>query len=180
MGSLDVESDSITIIDKMNKAYFKESVDDLLAGFPATESNLQSLLLGRVFMPGSDSVDATDFEVRVCDAPGLWTAGGMIESHSLDYSFAFRSPGLLKALAVKVGSGSPVSIAYGEEVKTDYSPFASYTSVMADKLKSPVEVALEWNFGKAVWNSPECCGVPFKGSVGIQPYLSGRCCENAR
>lgn len=51
VGSLCVKDDSITVIDRFNKAYFKSDVMSLLDGFPATTGNLQDLLLGHIFVP---------------------------------------------------------------------------------------------------------------------------------
>lgn len=155
IGSLCVKDDSITVIDRFNKAYFKADVVSLLDGFPATTGNLQDLLTGHVFVPGKNKVKASDFGIAITDDPSLWTASGEVRDFDVKYSFAFREPAVLKALAVSVAGASPVSIAYGDVFSSSGGDFASTVSVEAPAGKTPVKATVEWNFRKAQWNVKE-------------------------
>ena len=152
IGSLCVKDDSITVIDRFNKAYFKSDVMSLLDGFPATTGNLQDLLLGHIFVPGKNKVKASDFVIALAGEPSLWTASGEIGDFDVRYSFAFREPAVLKALAVSVDGASPVSIAYGDVFSSSAGDFASMVTVEAESGKTPVKATIEWNFRKAQWN----------------------------
>lgn len=155
IGSLCVKDDSITVIDRFNKAYFKADVVSLLDGFPATTGNLQDLLLGHIFVPGRNKVKASDFGIAITEEPSLWTASGGVRDFDVKYSFAFREPAVLKALAVSVAGASPVSIAYGDVFSSSAGDFASTVSVEAPAGKTPVKATVEWNFRKAQWNVKE-------------------------
>ena len=111
VGSLSVASDSITVINRIDKAYFKDDLAALLDGFPATVGNLQDLLLGRVFVLGAINPKASDFDVALSGAPDLWTASDELRDYDLKYSYAFRGSDALKALAVRVGDRAHASVA---------------------------------------------------------------------
>lgn len=155
IGSVCVKDDSITVIDRFNKAYFKADVVSLLDGFHATTGNLQDLLTGHVFVPGKNKVKASDFGIAITEEPSLWTASGEVSDFDVKYSFAFREPAVLKALAVSVAGASPVSIAYGDVFSSSAGDFASTVSVEAPAGKTPVKATVEWNFRKAQWNVKE-------------------------
>ncbi|MBD5356051.1 MAG: DUF4292 domain-containing protein [Bacteroides sp.] len=52
VGRAEIEGDTILVVNKMKKAYVKESIENVLTNYPITLSDLQSLLLGRVAIPG--------------------------------------------------------------------------------------------------------------------------------
>ncbi len=163
VGSLSINSDTITVIDRINKAYFKDDVTALLDGFPATVGNLQDLLLGRVFVPGERIARASDFDVALSDTPELWTASGELHDYNLRYSYAFRGADALKALAVRIADKSPVTFAYSDFYSSTAGAFANSVSIEAMGGSTPVEATIEWNFKKAVWNAAE--GVQDKSKV---------------
>lgn len=53
-GRMEITTDSITVVNKMNKTYVKEGISDFLKYYPWGISNIQDLLLARVFIPGFD------------------------------------------------------------------------------------------------------------------------------
>lgn len=52
VGRAEIEGDSILVVNKMKKSYVKESLESLLTNYPVTISDLQTLLLGRIAIPG--------------------------------------------------------------------------------------------------------------------------------
>lgn len=163
VGSLSIVSDTITVIDRINKAYFKDDVTALLDGFPATVGNLQDLLLGRVFVPGTLTARASDFDVALSGSPDLWTASGRLNDYDLKYSYAFRGADALKALAVRVADNSPVTFAYSDFYSSTAGVFANSVTIEATGGNNQIEASVEWNFKKAVWNAAE--GVQDKSKV---------------
>lgn len=155
VGSLSVASDSITVIDRINKAYFKDDVTALLDGFPATVGNLQDLLLGRVFEPGSTGVKASNFEVSISGSPDMWTAIGKLPEYNLNYGYSFCGMDPLKALVVMVGDKSPVMFAYDDFYSSTAGMFAGSVSIVASAENNTIDATVEWNFRKAAWNSSD-------------------------
>lgn len=49
-----INTDSVTIVNKMNKTFFNEGITDFLKYYPAGISGIQDLLLARVFIEGDD------------------------------------------------------------------------------------------------------------------------------
>ena len=52
-----IDTDSVTIVNKMNKTYVKEGIAELLKYYPGGISDIQDLLLARVFIPGHDLME---------------------------------------------------------------------------------------------------------------------------
>ena len=154
IGSLYVGADSLVVIDKVNRQYMVQPVGDVLAGFDVNISNLQDLLLGRVFLLGKEKLTpamATDF--RIMD-----NADGMLltprrQPSPLSYSFMV-SGGALSLLTVDRGSGEPVTCTYAEALETEGGIVAGSATVAARLKDKPVELEFDWNFGKARWNDP--------------------------
>lgn len=55
--------DSITAVNKLNKTYLKEGISEFLKYYPGGLSDLQDLLLARVFIPGTDLYETEITEV---------------------------------------------------------------------------------------------------------------------
>lgn len=52
VGRAEIEGDTILVVNKMKKTYVKDSLTGLLARYPMTIGDVQSLLLGRISLPG--------------------------------------------------------------------------------------------------------------------------------
>ncbi len=53
VGRAEIDSDSILVVNKMKKTYVKESLADAMSRYPLTLGDVQSVLLGRVALPGA-------------------------------------------------------------------------------------------------------------------------------
>lgn len=58
VGRMEVGGDSLLLVNKMKKIYVSLDLDELKRFYPGNVSDLQSLLLGRVFIPGYGEIDA--------------------------------------------------------------------------------------------------------------------------
>ncbi len=52
VGRAEIDSDSILVVNKMKKTFVKEPLDSLLSKYPVSIGDVQSVLLGRVVLPG--------------------------------------------------------------------------------------------------------------------------------
>lgn len=50
-GRVEIDRDSILLVNKMKRTYCKESISDLLKSYPAGIGDIQALLLGRIVLP---------------------------------------------------------------------------------------------------------------------------------
>ena len=55
-----INNEKIYIIDKFNKRYIEENLSKLPGDLPVTVSNIQDMLLGRIFLPGFGTLTADD------------------------------------------------------------------------------------------------------------------------
>lgn len=62
VGRAEIDSDTILVVNKMKKTYVKEPIDSLLAQYPVTLDDVQSLLLGRVVLPAYGTLLPEDSE----------------------------------------------------------------------------------------------------------------------
>ena len=68
---IEITSDSVTAVNKMNKTYIKESIGEYTRFYPGALSNIQDLLLGQFFIPGVDMDEvALEEVVEVFDEGG--------------------------------------------------------------------------------------------------------------
>lgn len=59
-----IDKDSVIILDRMNKRYIKESINDIKKEYPVGFDfiTIQSLLTNRMFVSGNSSIDYSDFK----------------------------------------------------------------------------------------------------------------------
>lgn len=155
IGSLYVGSDSLVVIDKVNRQYMVQPVGDALAGFDVNISNLQDLLLGRVFLLGKEKLTpsmASDFRIED-NADGMLLSPRRQPS-PLSYSFMV-SGGVLNLLTVDRGSGEPVTCTYADPLETGSGSVAGSATIAAMLKDNPVQLEFDWNFSKARWNDPD-------------------------
>lgn len=61
VATIDIRPDTFCIVNKMQKVYVRESLQQLIAGLPVNISNVQDLLLGRIFVPGGQTLSTSNF-----------------------------------------------------------------------------------------------------------------------
>lgn len=61
-GRMEITPDTILAVNKMKKTYVAESLNDILAYYPGTISDLQELILGRIILPGFGGLRDTEKE----------------------------------------------------------------------------------------------------------------------
>lgn len=70
---LEIDRDSVLIVNKMKRNYCKESISDFLSSYPAGISDLQSVLLARIVFPGYgllSNINASDVDFYPVDNGG--------------------------------------------------------------------------------------------------------------
>lgn len=155
IGYLDIKDRQILVVDKVHKKYVFEPVDDFLSGFNVTMSNLQDLLVGRLFITGEEltgyTIDRSEIE-RMDN--GQWCFIPMNSTEAMTYGFTITPAALVNSLIVCAQPHGPVTIGYGDFVaKGEYGTFASRMTVEYATGKIGIDATLEYNYTKAKFNS---------------------------
>lgn len=162
IGNLYITNDSVSVVDKVHKIYASESVGDMLAGFDVNVSNVQDLLLGRLFQLGVDDVAADTYrnaEMEIV-SDSSWILVPENSSGQINYGFSFTPADALNALIVQSGKHQPVSFMYSPAVQTACGLFSPEVSVSYSAGKTVIDANLSWDMGKARWNSDVELRVP--------------------
>lgn len=164
VGSLYLTDDSITVVDKIHKSYFKESVGKFLGGFNVSISNLQDLLVGRIFELGQHQTLPSSLSKGELEkvSSSEWLLIPKSKS-SVSYGFRFNPADVLHALICQTGANPPVTCIYEPPQSTAVGPLSPAVSVNYDKGRTKIEARLEWNWRKVRWNSDVDLRVPSVG-----------------
>lgn len=161
VGALTLTEDSIIAYEKLNKRYVSESLTKLLAGFPATVGNVQALLLGKLFMPGSDKAAlsaGSNAKVEVKkEGQEEYLLSPNINIKGLTCAFEV-TPGNSPTLKSFTGTAST------RPFSCDYSGFfndnvggkcATVLTLKALAGGTDIDATIELNLKKAKWNTGE-------------------------
>lgn len=158
-----INNDSILIVDKVEKRYFSDKTSRLLAGFDAKVSNLQNLLLGRIFQLGESKIpNKIDKFNSKTTGYNQWILTA--EDKQFAYGFTFNPWNVLSGAALSVAGYDPVIVEYGQEKSTPYGVFASSIEISGVVKKHPLAATLSWSVDKARWNDDVELRVPTIGS----------------
>ena len=103
VGRGEITSDSIMMVNKRNKVYFKESIGEFLKAYPLEIGQLQKLLLGIPFFPGvaDESLSDMDWmEIYGQAEEYAFIPGEKGQLDICDYGELIDSEGRLKILAI--------------------------------------------------------------------------------
>lgn len=113
---IDITGDSILMVNKLNKTYCSESAAGLRKLYPDAAGDLQSLLLGRIVIPGEGQLSRRNAsKVNVApDGEGSWMIEPDLSSLPVDAVMGyFVSPeGELQALAAALNENNMVAVGY--------------------------------------------------------------------
>lgn len=157
VATLYLDNEKVLFISKPLRVAWSEDVSELRE-YNINLQDLQSALLGRLFMPGIGEVrqeSRTSFNLMSAD-PGsdgevIWTAKP--DNFSDMLCFFLTSTGETTYLSnLQIHVGKDVDISYGLPETTSCGAFAS--SMSATALYSDTEVAanISWSMDKAKWN----------------------------
>ena len=150
--------DSVYAVLKVpKKIYVAESVSQLLAGFPATQSNVESLLLGHLFLLGKAPLTASSSKgYTLAEIPGGWslTADQTPAGVSYRFNVADGLPPELKTLEVNVGTRK-MAIGYDGWTATDAGPAAEAIALSTSLNKAAIDASLTLNYSGATWNKSQ-------------------------
>lgn len=133
VGRAEIYGDTLLVVNKMKKTYVREPLDSVMARYPITIGDVQSLLLGRVVIPGGGTLtaDNADMAELFPEADGEYSLipGVDMELEEFNYGYLINSEMMPAALLV-IPVEKPecnVSVTY-EYATNGYDIFVSYQS----------------------------------------------------
>lgn len=158
---LSVDNDSIFAVDRWHKIYVAESTQKMLAGFPASVTDLQQLLLGQFFVLGADK------EVTVSQPDsGMTIVTPVFTPENVNYAFQTTCDDAPDALVAVIKGSQPVSVIYGDVWDTPCGPTAETVIFDAFLGKMKLSANLEIDYKKAKYNT----GLRGQGLPGFRGY----------
>ena len=160
VAALLIDGDSIFATYKIQKRYVAESIPQLLRGFPATVGNLQALLLGRIFYPGSDAPCADNisrFSFLPTDDPDIPSALLMQPRADLNgaecvfVSDGEMVPALLAFMAI--AGNNQASAIYSDQVNTPAGSVSRICEINGSAAGKKLSARITWDLDKAQWNT---------------------------
>lgn len=152
-----VDNDSIFITEKLHKYYIAEDVESLLAGYPVTVADLQSLFLGQAFIAGKGRIDKRELKTMdiTNDAvSGSWTITPPPPAKGIGYTFSISdNENRLERLTITLENYLPTLVNYTDPAQSPAGTVNSRLEISSHAAKSPINASVKWNFKGAEWNT---------------------------
>lgn len=150
---LTADNDSLHAYVKVQKRYVSESISRLFASSGYNLSNVQDLLLGRLFLPGGSTAtpaDARDFTMEQSADLLLLFPADTVAAGEIGFASSLASNRLITTTC-KTGTHQGSLIYTPAPKATPAGPVAGQTQLNAD-LGGTLEATLEYDLGGARWN----------------------------
>lgn len=174
IASVYVSSDSCIVADKYHKTLITEPLDALTARTGLTVGDLQDILLGRAFYPGSGTlcdIDAPQVLFSPGEAGEFTTLTPRRLPAGAEWYFTIDSSPVLRAISVEAEGHAPVTAVYEGAYGTPAGIASAQLTIEAESADRAIEATVQWDLAKAKWN--ETVSEP---SLSFKGYkrLSGR------
>lgn len=163
-----IDNNTVNIADKFNRRYLSEPIGDILGTASITISDIQDILLGRVFVNGKGTFDDSMLsEVNLAEtSDSQWIITPKNKVAGATYSFSIdSSTNALKSLVVSVGKHT-VSCDYSNAATTQCGTFMTDARVKAAADGKNIDALLRWTFSSAKFEVSE--SVKWKTPSGYQ------------
>lgn len=133
VGRAEIDGDTLLVVNKMKKTYVKEPLDSVMSRYPVALSDVQSLLLGRVVIPGGGTLteEAAEMVELFPEADGEYSLLPSEEMELEDFSYGYLIDAEMQPAALIVmPAANPevnVNVTYDYEAN-GYDIFVSYQS----------------------------------------------------
>ncbi|MCM1110763.1 MAG: DUF4292 domain-containing protein [Clostridium sp.] len=155
-----VTPDSVIVVDKYNNRHLVAPLAAVTSRLNMDVSNIQDMLLGRVFSLGSDRLPAArdagqSLTLAGDSASSLWYILPQLpEGSPIDYAFEISNADRLLRLIAQVGADRVVSVSYQPSATaTPFGFFADRADIVYPASgPSKITGRIQWKFDKARWN----------------------------
>lgn len=158
VGSMYADNDSVVVVAKFNNMYCKESMAYITDTYGLTLADLQAVLLGKVFKPGTEQLTPNDYKhYNVVLGENSLALTPKKLPKGLDWTFAAalrsESSPSLRTLTVTAEGHEPVIAAYGTAETTPSGMTAPWVNVSTTLRNHHIDATLTWDLDKAKWNT---------------------------
>jgi len=153
VGRLVFTGDSVIVVDKLHRQYIAENVSLFTNGLPATVSTLQDIFLGRAFVLGEGTYNASRVELATpSSSTGKCNLKPSKQVKGFTYEFTFdEKNNILSLQVVPDGAKSKTySVDYSEVQQTQAGNIAHSVSVAGTIKGSALNFTL--NYNDITWN----------------------------
>ena len=163
VGSVYIDNDSAFVADKFRRYLVAVPFSAVSARTQLTLPDLQSLLLGRAFFPGSGTIDsgkgaAQQFSPARNGELTILTPRRMPEGATWYFTID-ASPALTK-LTVEPDGMDEFTVTFSDIVESIAGSVASDIRAQGTFKGKQLDASIEWNMGKAQWNGNRSCDKP--------------------
>lgn len=128
VGKVLIKSDTLYVMDKMNRRYLIKNLADISAGLNIDINSIQDMLMNRVFIPNGDITKVKrDFDITQASSPEYWSAVVANIISDLQYQFIFDDMNLvdLNVTMPNENSNPTLNIKYSDFEDSTYGVIAS-------------------------------------------------------
>lgn len=150
-----ITSDSIYMLDKMNKRYVAENLSRFTQGIPFDITTMQDLFLNRIFTLNNGTLKSTDRKsVNIKSLEnGNWLISPNETVDKYGYSFLLNNENNLISLLVEAEQGkSPYTVNYSDFKATDAGKIASRIEMKAVVGELPFSMEISFDPSRVKWN----------------------------
>lgn len=158
VASLYADNDEIILVSKFNGMYCQESMATFTSTFGLSLADLQALVLGQVFSPGSGRLGddgRKKFDIELGTEAMTLTPKKM--QKGLTWTFATSLSGSsepsLRSLIVSAAGHEPIVAAYGTAQSSAAGNVAPWVNISTTIDRRTVDATLTWSLEKAKWNT---------------------------
>lgn len=153
VAQLYVTSDSIFAVDKFNRRYLAESLEEVLERCPVRIRDIQNMLMGVPFIPG-EALAAAGFSFDDTIGQNSWLAIPVRQPEPAQIGYVFSLiDNSLSALAVNSPAGT-FTTQYSDYASTPGGMMAGTDRLAFSSEKLNVAAQWRWSWNQAVWNAP--------------------------
>ncbi len=113
VGRIEIQGDNVLAVNKMRGVYCRENVADFFASLPVTLSDLQNLLLGRIFLIGDGVLSKNNANKAMImeREDGGWDVVPVTQPAELGIAYGYSTypDGRLNVVLVEAGDGKEVA-----------------------------------------------------------------------
>ncbi len=155
-GKVYFTSDSVYVLDKLNKRFLAEKISTILPGMPFDVAILQDAILSRAFIIGNGTLTADSYNrVKIENGNmGAWSITPKSNSNQFAYSFKYNAENLLQQILINIsGITGNNYIGYSDYKNNKEGIFASDIIISASFRGKEYSLRLLNDVSRMKWNS---------------------------
>jgi len=173
VGVVYIDSDSVLVADKFHHYLVALPFSSISSRTTLTLSDLQCLMLGRMFYPGQGCISGTD-NPELLFSPAVEGDNLLLTPRRTPYGatwyFTADSSDVLSKLSVDVDGYGDIQVSFADVVRTVAGNAAGYVRATGTFASKNLAASIEWNLGRAEWNGKRRASKPdFSSYTRISP-----------